>query len=81
MSVSLIITTYNRPDALFLVLKSVKIQTILPDEIIISKTVAEWKRTKLPDIEKKPCIFGIYGEPAFRVKPNKKQTVTKVKRW
>jgi 16S rRNA (cytidine1402-2'-O)-methyltransferase len=56
-------------------------QITLPDEIIISKTVAEWKRTKLPDIEKKPCIFGIYGEPAFRVKPNKKQTVTKVKRW
>jgi len=36
MLVSLIITTYNRPDALFLVLKSVESQSILPEEIIIA---------------------------------------------
>ena len=36
MRVSLIITTYNRPDALFIVLDSVKRQTRLPDEIIIA---------------------------------------------
>ena len=36
MLVSLIITTYNRPDALSIVLESVKKQTRLPDEIIIA---------------------------------------------
>jgi glycosyltransferase involved in cell wall biosynthesis len=36
MQVSLIITTYNRPDALLLVLRSVEIQTMIPDEIIIA---------------------------------------------
>ena len=36
LKVSLIITTYNWPEALFLVLKSVKNQFTLPDEIIIA---------------------------------------------
>ena len=36
MSVSLIVTTYNRPDALFLVLKSIERQSTLPEEIIIA---------------------------------------------
>ena len=34
--VSLIITTYNWPEALFLVLKSVKNQFKMPDEIIVA---------------------------------------------
>jgi glycosyltransferase involved in cell wall biosynthesis len=36
MKVSLLIATYNWPDALFLVLESVKSQSILPNEIIIA---------------------------------------------
>ena len=36
MTVSLIISTYNRPDALDVVLLSVSKQTVLPDEIIIA---------------------------------------------
>ena len=36
MNVSLIITTYNRPDALSVVLKSIELQSLLPDEIIIA---------------------------------------------
>jgi hypothetical protein len=36
MHSSLIITTYNRPDALHLVLKSVLTQTVLPYEIIVA---------------------------------------------
>ncbi|MBN1849833.1 MAG: glycosyltransferase family 2 protein [Deltaproteobacteria bacterium] len=36
MRTSLIITTYNRPDALIKVLESVKIQTRFPDELIIA---------------------------------------------
>ena len=34
--VSLIITTYNWPEALFLVLKSVKNQIRMPDEVIVA---------------------------------------------
>lgn len=36
LGISLIITTYNRPDALELVLLSVKTQTILPMEVIVA---------------------------------------------
>ena len=36
MRVSLIITTYNRPDALMLVLQSIANQTKLPEEVIIA---------------------------------------------
>ena len=36
MLVSLIITTYNRPDALLLVLKSVENQSLIPNEVIIA---------------------------------------------
>jgi len=36
MSVSLIITTYNRPDALFLILRSILCQTKPPNEIVIA---------------------------------------------
>ena len=35
MKTSLIITTYNRPDALELVLKSVLLQSVMPDEVLI----------------------------------------------
>jgi len=36
MYVSLIITTYNRPDALLLVLRSIELQTLTPHEVIIA---------------------------------------------
>ena len=36
MQVSLIITTCNRPDALLLVLKSIELQSVIPNEIIIA---------------------------------------------
>lgn len=36
MKLTLIITTYNRPDSLELVLKSVEIQKIIPEEVIIA---------------------------------------------
>ena len=36
MKLTLIITTYNWPDSLLLVLKSILNQTVLPDEIIIA---------------------------------------------
>ena len=37
MKLTLIITTYNRPDSLELVLKSVENQKIIPEEVIVSK--------------------------------------------
>ena len=36
MRISLIVTTYNRPDALMLVLKSIQIQSLKPTEVIIA---------------------------------------------
>ena len=36
MRVSLIITTYNWPESLFLVLKSIENQTIVPEEVVIA---------------------------------------------
>ncbi len=36
MKISLIIVTYNRPDALLLILKSIEKQRILPHEVIIA---------------------------------------------
>ena len=36
MKLTLIITTYNWPESLFLVMESIKYQTILPDEVIIA---------------------------------------------
>ena len=36
MKLSLVITTYNWPEALSLVIESIKNQTILPDEVIIA---------------------------------------------
>lgn len=36
MKISLIIVTYNRPEALSLILKSIEKQTVLPDEVIIA---------------------------------------------
>lgn len=57
-------------------------QLTMPDELIISKTVAEWKRTKLPEIEKKPAIFGIYGESTYRTEiRSRKEAAINVKRW
>ena len=36
MNLSLIITTYNWPESLELVLKSIEFQTVAPDEIIVA---------------------------------------------
>lgn len=53
MSISLIITTYNQPDALLLVLKSIEYQMLKPSEIIIAddgsgyltkKVISEFKK-------------------------------------
>ena len=47
MRVSLIITTYNRPDALLLVLRSIEGQIKLPDEVIIADDGSDRESQKL----------------------------------
>ncbi len=47
MRVSLIVTTYNRPDALLLVLKSIERQSALPFEVIIADDGSNNKTLKL----------------------------------
>jgi glycosyltransferase involved in cell wall biosynthesis len=59
MRVSLIITTYNRPDALAMVLESVNIQSIRPDEIIIADDGS--------DNSTKKCIVSFQNSSSLRV--------------
>ena len=47
MLISLIVTTYNRPDALLLVLQSIEHQTLQPDEIIIADDGSDNNTNKL----------------------------------
>ena len=47
MRVSVIITTYNRPDALLLVLQSIESQIKLPEEVIIADDGSDDNTEKL----------------------------------
>ena len=47
MKISLIISTYNRPEALRLSLMSVKVQTRIPDEVIIADDGSKESTRKL----------------------------------
>ena len=49
MRISLIVTTYNRPDALLLVLKSIKNQRIKPFEVIIADDGSDYLTKKVID--------------------------------
>jgi len=49
MQISLIITTYNRPDALLLVLKSIEYQSLVPNEVIIADDGSNAKTQELID--------------------------------
>jgi len=70
LSVSLIITTYNRPDALELVLLSAFSQTSLPDEIIIADDgSSEDTRNlieKMRDISPVPLLHAWQEDDGFR---------------
>lgn len=67
MTVSLIITTYNRPDALDIVLQSVSLQTQAPNEVVIAddgsgidtrEVVEKWRAKGLPLIHTWMPDFG-----------------------
>ncbi|MGZ3883620.1 MAG: SAM-dependent methyltransferase [Bacteroidia bacterium] len=41
-------------------LLSLSVNVTLPDELILTKTIGEWKKNGPPDFNKKPAVFGIY---------------------
>lgn len=68
MSVALIVTTYNRPDALFLVLKSVAEQGTFPDEVIIADDGSRQETREIIDDANatylKGCVRHVWHEDA-----------------
>ncbi|NCB09593.1 MAG: glycosyltransferase [Bacteroidia bacterium] len=70
MKISLIIVTYNRPDALRIILKSIENQTILPNEVIIADDGSEEEtRQLIQSIEKKfpvPLVHVWHEDRGFR---------------
>jgi len=59
MKISLIITTFNWPESLLLVLKSVKNQTVIPDEIVIADDGSDEKTKNLISSFKKQFDLNI----------------------
>lgn len=57
MKISLIISTYNRPEALRLSLMSAKVQTRIPDEVIIADDGSKENTSEL--IKTSPKIFHV----------------------
>lgn len=60
MKVSLIISTYNRPDALLICLASIKNQSLKPDEVIIGDDGSTPETKKLIDEFKKDFFIPIF---------------------
>ena len=60
MKVSLLISTYNWPQALELVLLSVKNQSVKPDEVLIADDGSKEETKKLIDTFKNKCTFPIH---------------------
>ena len=50
MKLTLIITTYNWPESLLLVIESVKHQSIIPDEIIIADDGSDESTRQAPNM-------------------------------
>lgn len=70
MKTSLIISTYNWPEALELILKSILVQTLLPDEILIADDGSSEKTKTLIDVFKhkidRPLIHIWHKDIGFR---------------
>ena len=71
MKISLIITTYNREDALNVVLKSVAKQTLLPDQVLIADDGSTEATTKVIQVHQQqfpiPIIHCHHPDLGFRV--------------
>lgn len=81
MKLSLIILTYNRPDALALILKSAEQQTVLPDEIIIADdgSTAE-TQILIRSFQKKysvPLLHVWHEDTGYRISAIRNQAVKK----
>ena len=81
MQISLIITTYNRPDALFNVLKSVESQNKLPDEVIIADDgSAETTRTLIEGFKSKSklkIMHSFQKDIGFRAARSRNRAISK----
>ena len=81
MQISLIITTYNRPDALFNVLKSVENQNKLPDEVIIADDgSAETTRTLIEGFKSKSklkIMHSFQKDIGFRAARSRNRAISK----
>ena len=81
MRVSLIITTYNWPEALSLVLKSIERQTICPDEIIIADDGSDNSTKKcISDFQRSSALNILHSwqpDKGFRVAKSRNKAIAK----
>jgi len=81
MRVSLIITTYNRPEALMQVLNSVEEQSILPDEVIIADDGSDYSTNNcIEKFAKKSSLNVIHSwqkDKGFRVARSRNKAIAK----
>ena len=83
MRVSLVITTYNRPDALKLVLQSINSQSVSPNEIIIADDGSKNSTKKcIDEFKKKSSILLVHSwqeDKGFRVAKSRNKAIAKSK--
>jgi len=80
MSISLIVTTYNRPDALLLVLKSIECQILPPSEVIVADDGSD-ERTKnlISDFNSKSnlaVIHSFHEDLGFRAAESRNKAIS-----
>ena len=83
MRISLIVTTYNRPDALFLVLKSVENQLIKPFEIIVADDGSDNRTKNIIDEFKSDSKINVWhsfqNDIGFRAARSRNKAIAKAK--
>ena len=83
MRVSLVITTYNRPDALLLVLKSVEAQSRLPSSVIIADDGSDKNTKKLiKNFQLTTCLKIIHSwqkDKGFRAAKSRNKAIAESK--
>ena len=83
MRVSLIVTTYNRPDALKLLLMSINSQSVPPNEIIIADDGSKNSTKKcIDEFKKKSSLQVIHSwqeDKGFRVAKSRNKAIAKSK--
>jgi len=81
MKVALIISAYNRPEALELVLKSIEIQTLIPDEVVIADDGSNNETIKFIESyissSKLNIIHSYQKDEGFRVSRSRNKAVSK----